>query len=169
MGLFDKLVKGIASEIKDEVKKAFNQQSEQTSTYSEPVSVGEPAPSASAEKPVARSWGKGRHNILAESSTYFSFIINKADFSGYTVETDVHPNVFDPSAHPKCFPITYLFKKDGEPVLAVLLMFRDQYRAMIAKGTYEVLDSRGIKYLRFYREMSNEESYVIDRIKDNLI
>ena len=61
-----------------------------------------------------------------------------------------------------------LLKKDGNPVLAIFLMKMDQYRTMPAEGTYMVLYDNDINFIRFFKEMENEESYVINRIKENL-
>ena len=47
-------------------------------------------------------------------------------------------------------------------------MKMDQYRTMPAEGTYMVLYDNDINFIRFFKEMENEESYVINRIKENL-
>ena len=99
---------------------------------------------------------------------YFAGIINEDTLPGYTVERNVHPRVFDFQAHPKCYPITFLIKKDGRPVLAVMVMRMDQMKAMISRGTYSILEDNGITYIRFFREMLNEESYVLNRVKEYL-
>ena len=99
---------------------------------------------------------------------YFAGIINEANFPGYTIERDVHPAIFDASAHPKCYPVTFLIKKDGGPVLAVMIMKMNQMNAMIARGTYSILEEQGIKYVRFFREMKNERFYVMNRVQQNL-
>ena len=99
---------------------------------------------------------------------YFASIINENNLPGYTVERNVHPRVFDFQAHPKCYPITLLIRKDGRPVLAVMVMRMDQMKAMISRGTYSILEDNGITYIRFFREMLNEESYVLNRVKEYL-
>ena len=99
---------------------------------------------------------------------YFESLITEDAFPGYRIERNVHAKVFDASAHPCCYPITYLFLKGNKPVLAVFLMNSNQYRAMIAKGSYEVLSANGVKYIRFFRNCKNEKDYVINRIKENL-
>ena len=58
--------------------------------------------------------------------------ITNDNFPSYTIEKNIHPNRFDSSAHPSCMPISYLFSLSGKPVLAVLFMNTNQYRAMIA-------------------------------------
>ena len=99
----------------------------------------------------------------------FEKLITEDNLPGYTVEKNVHVSVFDKAAHPCCYPISYLIKKDGAPVLAILLMNRNQYRSMIARGSYAVLEAAGIPRVNFYRDFENEESYVLNRIRENLI
>lgn len=99
---------------------------------------------------------------------YFAEIINESNLPGYTVERDVHPAIFDASAHPKCYPVTFLIKKDGNPILAVMIMNMNQTNAMISRGAYSVLEAQGIKYIRFFREMKNEKYYVTNRVQQNL-
>ncbi len=95
------------------------------------------------------------------------FITEEA-FPGYTIEKDVHPQRFDSNAHPSCMPISYLFSRQGEPKLAVLFMGTNQYRSMIARGTYEILENNNIYYIRFFKSYRNEKEYVIDRISSYL-
>ncbi|MBE6038304.1 MAG: hypothetical protein E7218_03785 [Anaerofustis stercorihominis] len=102
------------------------------------------------------------------SDRYFAALITEANFPGYSIATNVHAQTFDSSAHPSCYPVSYLFSDGSGPVLAVLVMNTNQYRSMIARGTYKVLDDKAIPYIRFYKGMKNEESYVLDRIRDNL-
>lgn len=98
----------------------------------------------------------------------FDQLISNNNFPEYSIETNLHPQIFDSLAHPSCLPISYLLRKDGVPALAVLVMKKNQYRAMIARGTYQVLDAQRIPYIRFYTDMENEASYVINRVKENL-
>ena len=102
------------------------------------------------------------------SDSYFSSLIVPENFPGYTITANVHARNFDPCAHPSCYPISYLLANASGPVLAVLVMNTNQYRSMIAKGTYSVLNANGIPYIRFFRSMENERSYVLNRIRENL-
>ena len=94
--------------------------------------------------------------------------INEEAFPGYTIERNVHPQRFDSDAHPSCMPISYLFSRDGEPKLAVLFLGTNQYRSMIARGTYEVLENNKIYYIRFFKEYKNDKEYVTERISSYL-
>lgn len=107
-------------------------------------------------------------NSYNTGEDYFDSIVNTANFPQYDISKNVHPTALDQSAHPSCYNVTYMFYKDGTPVLAVLLMNTNQYRSMCAKGTYEALNKRGISYIRFFKGMKNEHSYVVNRIKENL-
>ncbi len=128
---------------------------QQTAPRAQQPAVSEPAPSA---EPVVYDTGE----------EYFDTIVLDEKFPGYTIERGVHPRVMDSGAHPSCIPIAYLFSRGGRPVLAVLLMKPNQTRAMIARGTYGILDANRIPYIRFLKGYPNEEAYVIDRIKKNL-
>ncbi len=160
MGIFDKILDGIKEEIKSELSRVISPDS-----AAAPETVPEPRQAAQStveEEPAyTRTFDTG--------DEYFAGIITDDKFPGYTIERSVNASTFDSSAHPRCYPITYLFRKDGAPVLAVLVMNRNQSRAMISVGTYAVLDDNRIPYIRFYKGMENREDYVIGRIRDNLI
>ena len=118
----------------------------------------------SAVKPAAK-----RNPYEYDTDTdYFDKIITEDAFPGYTIERNVRPSRYDSSAHPSCFPVTYLFSRGGVPVLAVFIMQTNQYRSMIARGTYKILDDNAIPYIRFFKGYRNEANYVINRIKENL-
>ena len=99
---------------------------------------------------------------------YFASLITGLNFPGYMISTDVHANTLDSGAHPSCYPISYLFSKGSQPVLAVFVMNTNQYRSMTAKGAYQVLEDRGISYIRFFKGMENNREYVLNRIRENL-
>ena len=107
-------------------------------------------------------------NCYDTGEDYFDNIVNKMNFPECEIVKNVHPTMLDATAHPSCYNVTYMMYKNGTPVLAVLLMNTNQYRSMCANGTYEVLDNHGIKYIRFFKGMKNEHSYVVNRIKENL-
>ena len=154
-GALDKLedVKGVIEKAADSIQNATPAQTTQTQTYtSAPVAAPTPA--------FAKTYDTG--------DSYFASIITQANFPGYTISTNVHANTFDSSAHPSCYPISFLFSNGSQPVLAVLVMNTNQYRSMIAKGTYKVLEDNGIHYIRFFKGMENESGYVINRIRENL-
>ncbi len=156
MGLFDKLINEIKSEIKTGILNGLTDEKE-----NEPEAV----PAVQTSMPSAYEAEK----VYDTGDDYFEAMITEDKFPGYTIERSVKPVVFDAEAYPKCYPITYLFRKNDTPVLAVMVMNKNQSRAMISVGTYRILDANGIKYIRFYKGMENKESYVIDRIRNNLI
>ncbi len=136
------------------------------------VNVQEEAPTYTYEKPKIATGYDGYIDYNGEydwDDEYFESIINEANLFGYTIKRDVHPVVFDASAHPKCYPITFLISKNGSPVLAVMIMNVNQLKARITRGTYEILEDKGIKYIRFFRELLNDKEYVLNRVKENLI
>ena len=179
MGLFsnlmDSLKKGADELKKDETVKKLGQAAEQMAGRVSKLASENPTgsrpqqPAPRAEQPAADSEqvtvGYASHDT---GEAYFETVVLDEKFPGYTIERNVHPRVMDSGAHPSCLPIAYLFSRGGKPVLAVLLMKPNQYRAMIARGTYRILDENRIPYIRFFKGYPNEEAYVIDRIKKNL-
>ena len=181
MGLFSKLVdtvKSTASDLKnDETLKNLGKTAEQvagkvTRIVADGASGAASRPArpepAKAEQPAAYEQPDDGFASHDTGEAYFDTIVLDEKFPGYTIERGVHPRVMDSSAHPSCIPIAYLFSRNGKPVLAVLLMKPNQTRAMIARGTYSILDANRIPYIRFLKGYPNEDAYVIDRIKKNL-
>lgn len=165
MGFFDKLLNGIKSDIQSEIKKqidsAFNNSTENKTEVKE-------IPTQPVVDDFPEEYDYFYENCFDTNEDYFDKLVTQENFPDYTIEKNIHPSVFDSNAHPKCFPITYLFKKYGDPVLAIFLMRTCQYRSMPAEGSYTILTDNNIKYIRFFKGMKNEESYVINRIKENL-
>ncbi len=153
-GALDKLedVKEVIEKAADTIQKSVPAQTTQSQTYT-------PAPVATT--PVSAK-------TYNTDDSYFASLITEANFPGYTITSRVHAKSFDASAHPSCYPISYLFSNGSQPVLAVLVMNKNQYRSMIARGTYKVLEDNGIPYIRFFKGMENESGYVINRIRNNL-
>lgn len=126
-------------------------------------------PSASSAAPApAKRTNAGAQRTLDECVAYFDSLLCGGELNGYEIEKNVHPSVFDQSAHPRCFPITFLLKRDSSPVLAVIIMKDSQRTTMPVFGTKTILDNAGIAHLNFYYNMPNEENYVLDRIKKHL-
>ncbi|MBR5825536.1 MAG: hypothetical protein IKY78_00470 [Clostridia bacterium] len=126
--------------------------------------VAEEVPEAVTEKEVYEEYT----NDLPTGVEYFAEFVTEENFPGYTITANVHPQTIDPEAHPACFPVSFMFSKDSKAVLAVIVIGINQRRAMIAKGTYKVLDDNGIPYICFYKGMKNEKEYAIGRINENL-
>ena len=162
MGLFDKILKSLTNDVDDVVGKVVDTVRTEVETIKDYNST---ASNSTTDTYEDESPYANNHNTGDE---YFAQLITESEFPGYTIERNVHPSVFDSSAHPKCFPISYLFKLNGEPKLAVFVMQTNQYKAMIAKGSYDILDDNDIHYIRFFKGMENEKSYVLNRIRENL-
>lgn len=166
MGLFDKLLKNLTNDVDDVLGKVVDSVRNEVETIKENVSAKNTTVNyTTTETSQSNSPYANNHNTGDE---YFAQLITEAEFPEYTIERNVHPSVFDSSAHPKCFPISYLFRLNGEPKLAVFIMNTNQYKSMIAKGSYDVLDDNNIHYIRFFKGMENEKSYVLNRIRENL-
>ena len=170
MGFFDKVIKkgiseGIGKALGDAISKAVEpaakEFADKTAKYFDGAAqASQPSQSRTAEPFVLKTYNTG--------DDYFASLVTEANFPGYSISANVHAKSFDVTAHPSCYPISYLFSNGSQPVLAVLVMNKNQYRSMIAKGTYKVLDDNCIPYIRFFKGMENESGYVINRIKENL-
>jgi|GEM_PF-1702164 len=167
MGLLDKIIDGIKSELKSGLSDLLDpKQNDEETQVSAPAAA---SVQHTASAPVVGIDDEPDYaKVYDTDESYFAEIITDEEFEDYTIERSVHPGELDGSAHPSCLPISYLFSRDGEAELAVLIMNSNQRRAMIANGTYRVLDEKRIPYIRFYKGMKNERTYVLDRIRDNL-
>ena len=162
MGLFHKL-KGIINKFED-VKDVVEKTSD---TIQRPGSGQSPQANIPVNTYVSPS-ASVNAMVYNTDDNYFESIITEVNFPGYSISRNFHVRSLDVNAHPSCYPVSYLFSKGAGPVLAVLIMNKNQYRSMIAKGTYKVLDDYSIPYIRFFKGMENERGYVINRIRENL-
>ncbi len=170
MGFFDRIIKkgiseGIGKAVGDALSKviepAATELANKTAEYIDDTAQSTQTAQVRTASPfVQKTYDTG--------DSYFASLITEANFPGYSISTAVHAKSFDATSHPSCYPISYLLSNGSQPVLAVLVMNKNQYRSMIAKGTYKVLDDNGIPYIRFFKGMENESGYVINRIKENL-
>lgn len=159
-GALNKLeeMKDVLEDVAENLQKAASDETVNTQQTTSSASAPIPTPvSASVE---SKTYDTG--------DRYFASLITAFNFPGYTISTDVHANTLDSGAHPSCYPISYLFSKESQPVLAVFVMNTNQYRSMTAKGAYQVLEDRGISYIRFFKGMENNREYVLNRIRENL-
>lgn len=90
------------------------------------------------------------------------------NFPDHEVRRNVPASELKPGCHPACTPVQFMFYSGGEPVLAVVLVRTNNYGGMNVKATKKICEDLGIKYIRFYHEYENAESYVVERIKNNL-
>ncbi|MBR6644827.1 MAG: hypothetical protein IKL21_03570 [Clostridia bacterium] len=151
MGFLDSILKIVKEKVTEAVEDAVNTQNSETSAEVNTVKKSEQKFNPSTDE------------------NYFAGLLTEENFPGYTIERSVKLDTFDASAHPKCFPITFLFKKNGAPVLAVFIMNEPQRHTMPVFGSSVILDDNKIRYIRFYKGWENERSYVLNRIKENLI
>ncbi len=158
MGIFKKLYGALdkIEDVKNVIEKAADS-IQKSSVVQNDIAASAPVRSASVP-----------FKTYNTDDSYFDSLITEASFPGYAVTKNVSAKTFDAAAHPSCYPISYLFSKNSKPVLAVFVMNKNQYRSMIARGTYKVLDDCGVTYIRFFKGMENERGYVLNRIRENL-
>ena len=66
----------------------------------------------------------------------------------------VHPSEFDPSVNNEALPIHFLFKKNGNPVVAVVAVTSNGYRTPKVLETANACENNGIGYVRVYADGS---------------
>ena len=168
MGLFDSLKSKINSEavekivntVQQEVDKAVNTVSE--SVNSKPAQTSQPA----AEAAPAYTEPK-KTAVIRDRFNDFDDIISR-NFTDIEVRKNVPAAELEPGCHPACTPVQFMFYRNSAPVLAVVLVKENNYRGMNVVATKKICEKLGIKYIRFYHEYENAESYVVDRIRKNL-
>ena len=153
MGLLDSILKIVKEKVTEAVNDAVNTQNTSSSEQ--------------IKTETAKSFEQKFNPSTDEN--YFATLLTEENFPGYTIERSVKLDTFDPEAHPKCFPITFLFKKNGAPSLAVFIMNESQRHTMPVFGSSVILDDSKIRYIRFYKGWKNERSYVLNRVRENLI
>ena len=66
----------------------------------------------------------------------------------------VHPSEFDPSVNNEALPIHFLFKKNGNPVVAVVAVTSNGYRTPKVLETANACENNGIGYVRVFADRS---------------
>lgn len=181
MALFDFLKK--AKDVAEEIAKAAGEAGKDIASAAKEAGLefssdpkpsapqSAPAQTASAQTAPAQTgggedeWAMYADTDLspAEMTAHFDSVI-AANFAGQ-YEKDFSASRLDPTAHPACKSVSYMFMKDGAPALAVVLVSRKNYRGMNVVGTKEIVEKKRIPYMRFYVEMQNREEYVVSRIR----
>ena len=95
-----------------------------------------------------------------EKEEQFKKIIYK-HFRSYEIEENI-------TLGEDYYPITYLFRNQGNPTLAILLCNSRTYNSKTIQNTIEALEDNNIAVQRFYKDFRNDEQYVCKRIKSIL-
>lgn len=137
----------------------------QTSAQPQPQSQ-KPQSQPQSQKPQPQAAPGAGASV--EMEHLLSTLIIPANFPAYSIYQDVHPGTLDTTAHPKSRRISYLFRLNGAPKLAVFLMDRSQEGSMPTVGTCRILDSRGIPYIFFFRRDRSDPQTVLQTIRGKL-
>lgn len=89
------------------------------------------------------------------------------NFGDCFVETRVAVQTFNPGAPTYCAPINFLITK-GNRKVAIILAESQRYKRYSILETMEQCNEHGITPLRFIIEFDNDESYVVNRIRQYL-
>lgn len=182
MGLFDSLKKSLqdlSNEVekhKDDIQKGLdllsnqgsqNDRSNKSDSYGLSGQDNAPAPDHSSCFDDNSVYPGPVTTALVDRFNDFDGIIAR-NFPDHEVRRNVPASELQPGCHPACTPVQFLFYSGGKPVLAVVLVRTNNYGGMNVKATKKICEDLGIKYIRFYHEYENAESYVVERIKKYL-
>ena len=154
MGLLDFLKKKLQGADATQVEKAVNDVAQEVEEH-----IPEPQQSAAPQRKADISNAQFEEKMDA---------IIERNFDSAQYRKNVPASELDPSCHPACTPIQYLFYREDKPVLAVVLVRQNNYRGMNVKGTQHICEAADIVYMRFFKELTNEEAYVANRINEYL-
>lgn len=82
-------------------------------------------------------------------------------------DCEVHVGTIFPEAPSHAMPINFLLRK-GDKTVAVLLVHRSKVKRYSVQETEALCQENGVKVLRFYFEMDNDQAYVVERLKQAL-
>jgi len=106
---------------------------------------------------------------MSESELEFRFDeIFANEFSGFVIRKNVSASELNAAAHPASKVINYLIYKGETPYLAILFVRANNYRGMNVVGTQQICEKNGIGVLRFFTHMTNDITYVTERIRNSL-
>ena len=151
MGLFDKLVKGVAKEVLEGAKDAIEKHTgiDIDGSDNETTSSNEPVITMEAE-----SWDGGLH-----TKEDFLEIVND-EFGDYTIETDVSPTVLGGIG--RLYDIAIYKGTKLEVVVALVEHNKANKAYHDSKASAE---KASVPFVNYYLQMRNEPNYVVDRIR----
>ncbi|MBO7649856.1 MAG: hypothetical protein J6S79_03835 [Lachnospiraceae bacterium] len=173
MGLFDKIVNSIFNETKKAVDAVIppTQKPAQNAALTPapapaPVQSAPQAPAydPDAERIYREDGGYDFNDSFHRDAAYFRDILVR-NFPGWTLEENVPITRFAADAHPKCIPVTFLMSNGGSQ-FAFFVMPINKTNGLPYKGSKEALKQAGIKTVHCIECYKNEESYVVNRIRN---
>lgn len=112
-------------------------------------------------------------NVIKYDSTNFNInrkflgiIIN--NFSDCKIESRVDVRIINPNAPAYCTPINFLISK-GNKRVAIILVEQQRYLRYSVLETMEQCKEHNITPLRFFIELENDDDYVVDRIRKQMM
>lgn len=110
----------------------------------------------------------GNYRLIARLVYKIARII-KNNFQDYEVEYMADPAQLD-ATFTYGAPIHFLFKKDGKPVLAVVVVTKGGYKLPLMEGTEKACERANVRYMRFFCncDYPNKTDYIRERIRQGL-
>ena len=104
----------------------------------------------------------------SETKAYLLSVITR-NFPSCSVATDFSAHLLYEAAQGiKCFPISILVMKNGKPMLAVLIVYKNSYDRKDVQNTMLACKEAGVAVQRYFYEFENAESYVVKRMAEVL-
>lgn len=171
MGIFDKIMNSIFNETKKAVDSVVTPGKKPAATpapapapqAAAPV-VNTPAADPDAERIYREDGGYDFNDSFHRDAAYFRNILVK-NFPDWSLEENVPITRIDASAHPKCIPVTFMMSKAGQN-FAFFVMPINKTNGLPYKGSKQALKAAGIKTVHCIECYKNEESYVVNRIRN---
>lgn len=151
-GQFADAAKDAANDIKEAARQADIE-----SQFKGKVKTGQNSYWAEVVMPVSIPRDRG-------SNEYFLSIIG-ANIPNIGVREWVSPREFVPDVDSYHMNISILLYRGGYPVLAILLVPKEQYNNRPVRATMAACEAAGIPVMRFMQEFENRPEYVIGRIR----
>lgn len=107
------------------------------------------------------------YSTLDDQSNHIFYSYIHQAFSDCKIETKVEASTVFPDAPDYAMPINFLITK-GEKRVAVLLVHNSRFYRYSLLETKELCKENNVTSLSFYLHLPNEQSYVVDRIRQNI-
>ena len=122
-------------------------------------------------------FGGGKHPIPAKPARQWDWnglydhleAIFDSQFSGYRLARHMPVTVISPQSPGYSKYVDFLFcASNGRPLLAVLIVNNNNWKDREVTSTTQALENLGIPCMRFFEELPNEPSYIINRVRGAL-
>ena len=108
---------------------------------------------------------KDEDELVEQFNKYFNEYKELSTENGIELKRNVSPEYF--GAHQKCKPVQFLFRKNGNDKLAVLIVSKNNYGHPAVRNILKKCREK-VKCIVFFLYMPNTEHYVMRRVLEEL-